>query len=75
MTRVNLYKVVYDESAVVGIPKESELYKKVLEEAKSAANVIQAQSLREALDKAEAQSLTFFKVHNLEIKEQQVNLI
>jgi hypothetical protein len=73
--RNNVYEVVYDETKAAVLDKASEEYKKAITEAQSVAHLVTAKSLREALDKAEAQGLTFFSVKNLSLLKENVNLL
>ena len=75
MTKVNLYKVSYDESLAQSVPKETPEFQDVIKESTIVGHIVMANSLREALDKAEAQQLKYFKVFNVELKEQQVNVM
>lgn len=77
MTRVNLYKVTYDETKAVALNQEAtkDLFQEAVEEGKTVANVVTAKTLREALDKAEAQKLKYFSVSNVVLSETNVNLL
>lgn len=71
----NLYEVVYDESRAAGLDQKGEEFKKALIEAQTVAHLVRASSLREALDKAEAQKLTYFSVSDLKLLKSNVNLL
>jgi hypothetical protein len=73
--RNNVYEVVYDESKAAGLAKESEEYKSAITEAQTVAHLVTASNLRAALDKAEAQGLTFFKVADLKLLKSNVNVL
>jgi hypothetical protein len=73
--RNNVYEVIYDESKAASLSKESEEYKAALTEAQSVAHLVTASNLRSALDKAESQNLTFFKVSDLKLLKSNVNVL
>lgn len=77
MTRVNLYKITYDETKANALNQEAtkDLFQEAVDESKNVAHVVTASSLREALDKAEGQTLKYFTVLNVVLTEQQVNLL
>jgi hypothetical protein len=73
--RNNVYEVVYDESKAAGLNKESDEFKQAVAEATTVAHLVTASNLRAALDKAEAQTLTFFKVADLKLLKSNVNVL
>lgn len=75
MARNNVYEVAYDETKVTNLDTNSEDYQKALAESKVVAHVVLAPTLREALEKAEAQKLTYFTVHDLKLVKTNVNVL
>ncbi len=73
--RNNVYEVVYDESKAAGLNKESDEFKQAVAEATTVAHLVTAKNLREALDKAESQKLSYFSVKNLSLLKENVNLL
>lgn len=71
----NIYEIVYDESRTIGLDQKSEEFAKAVLEAKTVAHLVRASSLREALDKAESQQLTYFSVADLKLLKSNVNVL
>lgn len=75
MTRNNVYEVVYDETKAANLVANSPEHTAAVDESKTVAHVVLAANLREALEKAEAQKLTYFSVHDLKLVKTNVNVL